>query len=451
MGPDQAVRLLCLLTVAASCARPVRPPDLPISAGEDRMAAIFTALDQMIGTPLWPGFDPRVTPVALHDGVDTWLFRHPRPPGEFRPVRPGLAVVAGRHPAVRASTAVELGGVLTATVELATATEPRRVAAMVVHETFHVFAWRQHPDWSANELDALEYPDTDSGAAELRYLEDASLQQAIAAHAAGDLDACRCAAEAALAVRNRRADSLPGPAMSYERAIERFEGLAQYVEYLASGSAPPWPVSELAPDQVRRRAHHSGHAWAVLLDAYSPGWQARFDRLRPPPALDGLFREALLPGPACPLTAKQSREVRRQARHDVEVLRDRRRVRTRELDARPGSRLVVEAGGEPLWPHGFDPVNIERLSSGRLAHPQWLKLGNETGSIEVLEHPSLTEGSGPHPLRRGIRRLVVPGLGARPTVTREGDVVVINAVGVRGRLRAASVTEEKRGILVKLR
>ncbi len=442
------VRVSLVLLAVGACARPMPPPALP---GVDRTEAIFAAFEQMTRAPLWPGFEPQATPVAYYDGTHTWLFHHPQPPLEFRSVRPRLAVFDGRHDVMRANTAVELGGTPTATIQPPADLDTRLAGASAVHEAFHVFQGRRHPDWVANELDRFAYPDGDPAAAELRYTEDANLRRALEAYLAADISASRCAAEAALALRARRAGSLPAAAMAYERAVERSEGLAQYVEYLAFGRTPPWPDGELTPDQVRQRAYFSGQTWALLLDGFAPGWHTRFEEEKPPQALDELLRASITRGSACALPEKELRAARRQARRDVEALRARRSKRGRELGTEPGSRLVIDAGREPLWPQGFDPWKIESLPDGRLLHQQWLKLGNAAGSIEVLEHASWTESAGGMPLAGGIRRLVVPGLSAAPSVTWEGDEVRITAQGIKARLRATSATTEGGALHVKLR
>jgi len=61
------------------------------------------------------------------------------------------------------------------------------------------------------------------------------------------------------------------------------------------------------------------------------------------------------------------------------------------------------------------------------------------------------EGTDTHPLARGIRRLVVYGLGSPPTVTWNGDEVLIAAEGIHGKLRATSATTEGPALHVKLR
>src|SRR5687768_7377814 len=112
---------------------------------------------------LWPGFDPLAVPLAIYDGTRTWLFRHPAPPPDFAPSTISSIrsdVRDGRHPAVVANTSAGIGGTATATLlaDGATATmSPADLAAIAIHEAFHVFQRQQHPTWQANEGDLLLY------------------------------------------------------------------------------------------------------------------------------------------------------------------------------------------------------------------------------------------------------------------------------------------------------
>lgn len=76
--------------------------------GESRpspaLQALLAEFDRQAAKALWPGFDPRRTPLAIYDGRVTWLVRHPSPPG-----------VDARH-----------------------------LAGVMIHEAFHVFQRARH-------------------------------------------------------------------------------------------------------------------------------------------------------------------------------------------------------------------------------------------------------------------------------------------------------------------
>src|SRR5215510_8359206 len=97
-----------LLSILAALAHPPPPPPVP---------AVLREFDRVCPRPLWPGFEPCRTPLAIFDGRRTWLVRHPSPPAEFVPARErgDVRIFEGRHEKLRANTSVELAGSLTAT------------------------------------------------------------------------------------------------------------------------------------------------------------------------------------------------------------------------------------------------------------------------------------------------------------------------------------------------
>jgi hypothetical protein len=111
---------------------------------------------------LWPGFNPASIPVAAFDGEQTLLARFPgMPPGFLRvPGTSDLSAMSGRHPAVIANTAIEIEGTVAAAVILNQAGQPApdNLAALIVHEAFHVFQRWRYPGWDANEADPFICP-----------------------------------------------------------------------------------------------------------------------------------------------------------------------------------------------------------------------------------------------------------------------------------------------------
>jgi hypothetical protein len=87
LGRGMRTRLvLACLAVLAGCrsvGAPV-PDPVPVPLPPDAFAIVAEA-DRLAARELWPGFDPRTVPVAIHDGEQTLLFRHPSPPAGFEP------------------------------------------------------------------------------------------------------------------------------------------------------------------------------------------------------------------------------------------------------------------------------------------------------------------------------------------------------------------------------
>lgn len=128
-----------------------------------------------------------------------------------------------------------------------------------------------------------------------------------------------------------------------------------------------------------------------------------------------------------------------QARTDVGALAVERERRLAAFNAKPGWRVVVEtSGGEPPWPQGFDPTKVETVGAERVLHARYLKLGNAAGQLEALDAESLTNGSGAHPLYKGVRRVEFTGL-AKSEVTESEGKFVVRAPGLTLEFKGASL------------
>lgn len=87
---------------------------------------------------------------------------------------------------------------------------------------------------------------------------------------------------------------------------------------------------------------------------------------------------------------------------DIAKLKDQRSEVMKAFESQPGWRVTVEAAnGSPLMLAGFDPLNVSRMSAEMVLHKRSLKLQTGSGSLEIMNHGSLTTGTVP------IRSLVV--------------------------------------------
>ena len=416
-----------------------RPPD------ETPVVAALEEFDRVCRRPLWPRFEPCRVPLAIFDGRRTWLARHPAPPPEFTAwtERIGIRVFEGRHEGLRANTAAEIAGISTATGTLEGSQEPRRLAGLLIHEAFHVFQARRHPKWGGNEVDLFVYPFDDAEALALRRLESAALSRALEAGNRG-----RTAAWGAEAVelRRERFRLMPGPAAAYERGTEAKEGLAHYVERLAASLAEPvFPSGEFPAEGIRERAYASGAAVALLLDRLDPGWKTRLEARDDQP-LDELLAQAVAGTRPAVFRAGDREEARRRARADTKVLDRRRTELRREFLEAPGWRVIVEAE-DPLFPQNFDPWNVQRLSDSEVLHVRWIKLGNASGSVEVLDDRCLTESAGKHPLFEGVRRATID-LSSEPRAVETPEAVKISAEGITLEFKGAHLSRVGQALTV---
>ena len=391
----------------------------------------------------WPNFDPLAIPLATYDGKSTWLFRHPNPPPDFQgsPISSIRSDIRdGRHPAVTANSSAEIGGVMTATLLVdgrSPTRTPTELAATAIHESFHVFQRQHHPHWQANEGDLLLYPVDDAKLLALRRLESEALRLALVTR---DTARAACLGRLAIDYRTRRFAAMDSAFIAYERGTELNEGLATYVQLLALGrTTVDIPVQEFAAQEVRLRSYTIGPAIAFLLDRIRPRWQYSLevhDRQKLDEVLAGSLVGAVeSPNGGCALSASRVAEIEGTAARDAANVVAQRAERRKAFEARPGSRVVITAAqGQPLWPKGFDPLNVERVDGG-LLHTRFLTVGNESCTVTAIDEggvdiDALTEGFGPHPLFNGMRRLVIAGL-ATPAVATTHDRVRIATPGLQ--------------------
>ena len=385
------------------------------------------------GRDLWPGFDPLEFPLAIFDGTDTFLFRHPSPPEEFVQLEDGAWRAPGRYPSVDANTAIELAGIPTATLTAGVLSKTAsRAAGVAAHEAFHVFQSQRHPTWSANEADLFEYPVGDSGLWALQKQELESLDRAMESESP---EQTACWAGHALELRYKRLALIDDRFAEYERNTELKEGLARYVERRATGDETASILTGFLPEEVRDRAYATGEALARILDVLDNGWRESFEKTDSE-SLDSLLQSATQnrspTAQACELDEATRIRLTTEATREIAALTERLAELERAFDETKGLRLVLVATGEPLFPSGFDPLNVRVVRTGTVLHRRMLSLGNGQGSIELLDREGLSKAAGDHPLFSGVRELIVPGLAEDPVqVGRDGTIEIL-APGLRG-------------------
>ncbi len=451
-------------TLALALAVPAAAPAAAAAqaAGPElaRARAIAAEVERLGAAPLWPGYEPLRIPLAIYTGSATYLFRHPAPPEGFALAGDGVHRWEGRHPAATSNSSADIGGTSTATL-LAdgprAAEQPTVLAAVALHEAFHVFQRARHGSWSGNEGDLFLYPFDDARLLALRRTESAELRRALAAATPG---AAACHAREALAARRQRFAAMDSAFARYERANELNEGLATYIQIRApGGSTVTIPEAEWPATGVRDRFYAVGPALAFLLDRFRPGWQEELER-DDGQALDVMLGEALAGNGErgtgngdCRMGGAEKAAIEAAAARDAGAVVAARGTRRRAFDERPGFRVVVEAAdGKPLWPQGFDPLNVERVDGGIL-HTRFLRLGNDAGTIEGVDGAAdleaFTEAAGAHPLFNGVRRVTYI-LPHHPELAREEGKMVVKGPGFSAALAGGEVREAADSLVIRL-
>ena len=442
---------MCAVTVIVYCSAAAARSQTEENAALD-VDALVARFDELAQRDLWPGFDPRATPLAIYDGTHTYLFRHPTPPPEFSKRTDGKdgLVMAGRHPAVVANSSAEIGGITTGTVQLESLRRKplTDAAAVVIHETFHVYQRTALPGWSGNIAVLFEYPVENGELLVLRRMETEALRRALAPE---NDDWLRWTA-AALEARAKRFARLEDKFTEYERGEELNEGLAQYVEMRASGRGhAELPAEGFPAAAMRLRCYATGNAYGVLLDRVDSEWRSKLSA-EPKQSLDEMLTAAMgmRARDAAAFSADETAAIRAAAERDIAALRQQRAERRAAFLAAEGWRIEIDASAAPLWPQGFDPMNVEIVRPGEVLHARFVKLGNDAGTVELHGQAGLTTAMGAHPLFNGVKQLLITGLASEPTVEIDGDSVNLATDTLQIHLKGASVSRSDRTVVIRL-
>lgn len=408
----------------------------------------------------WPGYDPLTIPLAIYGGKKTYLFRHPANPEGFSTLEEAgfaIQVYTGRHPAVNANSSSDIAGTVSATL-LADSQNvdlpASQMAAIALHEAFHVYQRNHHPSWMGDEAVLFSYPVDDPTLLALRRLETEALRRALT-----QASQSACWAALTLEYRRQRFAQMDSSFGAYERGTELNEGLAAYIQLIANGhnnlEHANWMFKAT---EVRQRTYVTGPALALLLDQFDPGWVRALEQ-HDENTLDEMLSVALSQehdsvAEACGFSSSEIADAKRLARVNTrQILADRKQQRA-ALEQMKGWRVVVLAHeAKPLWPQGFDPLNVELLQDG-LLHKRWLRLGNDSGQLDALDGEQanisvLTRRAGEHPLYNGIRWAMIAGL-SKPDLNTEERAVKIVTPGLNVQFSNATAEVEGHKIIVTL-
>lgn len=419
------------------------------------MFELMEEVRRLEASPLWPGFEPGGIPVALFDGLNTYLFDFPGEPKGFQPLagRPGTLFLKGRHPNVVGNRLIQLDGTWVATSIPQTFSPitqarytPAERAAVIIHEKFHVFQMVHHPDWRPNDAVLFDYPLDNEESLALKRMEIEATERAVTAEQ--DEDGAGWA-RLALDIRRQRLAALPERHVVYERELQRLEGLAEYIQYVAGsrGLVDGPPISGFAPKSAREMGYLLGRWNADLLDRFDGGWKGRLEA--------GEFRyleerlETILRG-GPPARAFSLDEVGRFREDAAIALRDKEKEReelVKGLYGPFGGHVEFVAEESPLRLETFDPFTLEAVGPRKMIHTTWLILKNDNGIIEVLNRPCLTEAND----RGQIIRLVVSGLTKRRPLAQQTGQVVLIQDGITAVFKKVRVSERGNRYFVFLR
>jgi hypothetical protein len=405
------------------------------------------------GASLWPGFNPQEIPAAIFDGNNTYLIHSVNPPSEFAPMdgKQGISIYPGSHPQIYGNGRIQLDGTWAATVVLRERSPltgnvytPRDLAAILLHEMFHVHQRLHYPKWAPNEAVLFSYPYDTPERLYLRRLEMKSFLRAL--NSLDDSEAKKWSA-AALGYRDRRLSLLGQDRKQYEDELQRFEGLGNYVERTAASKpmASEDRFQEFVPGIIRDLGYLEGSWTAGLLDRLDPDWKHEMDR-DPSQSLATLLSQACNGASPASFSQEELKRTEETAQVDFDIWREERTKLRDELENRPGYQVVIDSEALPLNLRMFFATHTEALNDRESLHRRLFMAANSGGSLEVRRRDCVVTATGPS----SILRVAVPGFSTEPEIMRAAESVSLKAEGFTLGFSHATVSRDDQTVLIKL-
>lgn len=358
------------------------------------------ALQSLQHAPMfWPHFKPQHTPLLIFDGQQTWLIGAVPQETQWQQTDQGWRW-SGRHPALIANSVIELpegiqaAGVLLHTLGDIDHIKATQLAALLIHEAFHVYQ-KTHPSsaWQVNELAALTYPHANAQILHSRAEETEYLAQALA-----DPSNWKTHAQHALYWRKQRRMLLSPEHNEFEQRMETLEGLAEFVETRFLNSVPKLEAKTALQQPPRQWAYSTGAALAHLLLRVSDNWQSQI--------LDGQTLEDLLEASIGNIKMPPiHRELQALAQNTAQQYQEKQQQLEQQFILLEGTRLHLTSQ-QPLQVTGFDPMNIYTLGQQRTLHNRFVSIQGPNISIELFNQPALASG----PSLMQVTELEIPQL-----------------------------------------
>lgn len=428
------------------------PNDRPVADAVKVMEIVAAQQDH----PLWPTFRPTEIPVLVFDSINTWLFFSKDPPEGFTAVEqhPGVFLFKGQHPLVRGNSMVRMGDRWTATSVFSS--HARRtgeqytlqdLAGIIIHEQFHVFIREQHPRWRQNDGVLLLYPAETPEALLLRRSEKEAFRRAVVSVNPIVLTGW---VREAMNYREQRLAGVHLVFATYEKELQRTEGLSDYIERVARGLDPLNAsniTNGIAPAGVRDLGYVEGRWIAMILDKLDPGWKLLLE------ANDSLYLEDILkkaiedlPDGLATFSASELDQLQSEANMDFIRWQEKKQQEMKQFNELPGFRVDINASSKPLSIRIFEPLEIEILEDGSVYHRLIFSAGNGAGSLRVMNHPCITGFD--HSL--GVTRVLIHGLEKEPEINEAVKTVKLKEGGSTVELKYTRVTKSGWSCIVEL-
>ncbi|MBN2135076.1 MAG: hypothetical protein JW737_05055 [Acidobacteria bacterium] len=404
---------------------------------------------------LWDGFDPQSIPLVVFDGTNTYLVNHPNPPKDFMEhENETWMVYTGLYPAVRANTSIKLNDISIAVVMLRDLSMEKdyilKNAGLILHEKFHVYQAEKYPGWGTNEAVLFMYPYREEENILLRKMELYALVKAFKAKGKKEsLDWLRQAID----LRSQRYESISPEFSNYERRVELVEGSATYIEHIATNNPliQTDDVPSFEPTETRKRAYTTGYLLISLWHKYNPDGLKKLDCIEGsyPDQLISAFLKNHKSSNAIPESVKK--EYTELTKNQIVKINTEIKSYLKSFEDPDEYKIIVDSSANPLFPKGFDPMNIISVDKKRIIHKRFLKLGNKNSNLEMLNTSGITTGTDKHPLYYGITKAEFNLGKKQPTFEQQNTNLKITTDSLKLELNNVDITQDGKTYIVKLK
>ena len=364
---------------------------------------VFKVMEIVTGqnnASLWPNFSTTKIPVLVFDSINTWLFNSDIKPDGFTADKEhaGVFWYNGQYPLVRGNSIVRMGDTWVATSVFSSYARrtcekysAKDLAGIIIHEQFHIFSKTRHPKWQQNDGYLLLYPAETTESLLLRRLEKEAFRRAVVASTPEEIAGW---SQKALDYRKQRLDQIAPVFATYEKELQRTEGLSDYIERVARGSNPLDAsniTDGIAPAGVRDLGYVEGRWIAMILDKLNSYWKLVIEDN------DANYLEDILtivindpPYDTKNFTNTEVDKLKRDANMDFMTWQEKKKKEIDQFNDLPGYRIEINALAKPLNIWIFEPLEIEILEDGRVYHRLIFSAGNEAGSLRIMNLPCIT-------------------------------------------------------------
>lgn len=311
--------------------------------------------------PTWLDYTPQNVPIVLYDDDEFAFINHPNPPKE-------------RSEYLTAATAIEINGLLTATIPLSIGVDEQSLVPLVYHECFHVYqAQKFQFDGDYNFFEVLAfYPELDPAYRALCSAETDVLIN-------NDFSPLEKAKILSVLTRKRhgilsRQDGL----LDFEIDLERKEGVASFVEQKARLGLFNIRANHPTCNYGYSRQYFVGAEICWLLEQVVPSgkWQALVEGGKSLSELLLEFAPQEADLSALNLESRESAEKQRVA----QIIEEANRKIEHLFQS---GAITIKLPPKASVFRSFSPQSVVSLGDGRLIHPEFVIIQIPNGKISI--------------------------------------------------------------------